>query len=182
MVKVRNTRPNKKVCLCVERHINNGIFLLLGSNKGDRLSNLLVAREQLGITCGPIIKSSSLYETEAWGMKDQPGFYNQIVKIETTLSPHELLDAALSIEKNMGRIREMKWGPRIIDIDILLYDDIVVQSENLVIPHPGIAERRFTLIPLAELAEDLVHPVLEKTIAKLLKDCSDTSTVKLVEL
>jgi 2-amino-4-hydroxy-6-hydroxymethyldihydropteridine diphosphokinase len=156
----------------------NHIYLLLGTNLGDRLQNLLVARNLIEITAGKIITESSIYETAAWGETDQPKFLNQVVEIDSDLHPHELLQELMNIESAMGRIRERKWGPRLIDIDILLYGEMIIQSETLTIPHPAMHQRRFTLLPLAEIAKDLVHPLLQKSIEDLLELCSDNLPVE----
>jgi 2-amino-4-hydroxy-6-hydroxymethyldihydropteridine diphosphokinase len=161
----------------VQNESTNHVFLLLGTNLGDRFENLLVARNHVAITTGKIITESSIYETAAWGKTDQGPFLNQVIEIETDSTPTALLAQLLSIESIMGRVREEKWGPRLIDLDILLYDEIIVQSESLTIPHPALHRRRFTLIPLAEIAANIVHPVLQKSIATLLKECSDDSAV-----
>lgn len=157
-------------------------FLLLGTNQGDRLQNLLVARERLEITIGRIIKASSVYETAAWGKTDQNDFFNQVICFLTELTPAELLNAILEIELSMGRIRSERWGPRIMDIDILLFGDVVVQSEVLTIPHPAMHLRRFTLVPLAEIAGERLHPQLGESINTLLEKCPDELGVRSVEL
>jgi 2-amino-4-hydroxy-6-hydroxymethyldihydropteridine diphosphokinase len=166
----------------VQNPLNNRVFLLLGTNLGNRSENLLVARKQVEITAGKIIRASSVYETAAWGNVDQANFFNQVVEIETNLAPVELLHAVLSIEEQMGRIREIKWGPRIIDIDILLYDEIIITTDFLSIPHPALHQRRFTLVPLAEIAAEQIHPVLQKTITELLSMCEDQLFVTKVNL
>jgi 2-amino-4-hydroxy-6-hydroxymethyldihydropteridine diphosphokinase len=144
---------------------------------GNRLENLNVAKTLIHECCGNIVASSSVYETAAWGMQQQPDFYNQVLKIETLLSPHQLLKKLLSIEKKMGRIRKEKYGSRIIDLDILLFNDEVVNDENLKIPHPHLPQRKFVLIPLNEIAENYFHPVEKKSIHHLLLNCNDTLNV-----
>lgn len=157
--------------------MTNAIFVLLGSNEGDPFANLITARECIRKDGAAIVRSSSLYKTAAWGMKEQPDFINQVLEISSTHPPHALLERLLLIEQRMGRVRRHKWGPRLIDIDLLLYRQEIVNSATLVIPHPGIIHRRFTLAPLAEIAPDLVHPVLKKTISELLDACADNSPV-----
>jgi 2-amino-4-hydroxy-6-hydroxymethyldihydropteridine diphosphokinase len=166
----------------VQNPLNNRVFLLLGTNLGIRLENLLVARQQVGITAGNIIRASSIYETAAWGKTDQANFLNQVIEIETSLAPVELLNTVLSIEERMGRSREVKWGPRTIDIDILLYDTIIITSDLLTVPHPSLHERRFTLVPLAEIAGNLMHPVFQQKIDLLLANCKDPLPVTKVDL
>lgn len=154
--------------------MSGGIYLLLGSNLGDRSQNLSRARNRIG----SVIASSSIYVTSAWGKTEQPDFYNQVIEVDSKLGPEDLLKNILSIEETMGRIRSEKWGPRIIDIDILFYRDVIIKSEQLTIPHPEIQNRKFTLIPLNELAPSMMHPVLKKTIQQLNTECSDPLEVK----
>lgn len=153
-----------------------GIYLLLGSNLGDKLANLINASKQIA-EIASIEKSSSVYETAAWGKTDQPSFYNVILKICTNLEPEYLLSKLLSIEENLGRVREEKWGARIIDLDILYYQDRVINTEFLKVPHPGIKDRKFTLIPLVEIASELIHPTFKKTNLELLEELNDNSSV-----
>ena len=150
----------------------NIAFLLLGGNLGDREATLAQAREAIGVL-GSISKASSLYETAAWGKTDQPAFLNQALELRTTLSARQLLRRLLKIEKKMGRERLEKYGPRIIDIDILLFNNEVHTYPLLKLPHPELPNRRFALAPLAEIAPDLVHPVLKKTIKEMLEECRD---------
>lgn len=148
-------------------------YLLLGSNEGDRHLWLSKAREQITDMCGSITQQSSIYETGAWGITDQPDFLNQVILVETALHPLTLLHAIQQIEKALGRQRDVKWGPRTLDIDILFYDDIVLNAPALIIPHPYLQDRRFTLAPLAEIAPELMHPVLHQTVIQLLQACPD---------
>ncbi len=157
--------------------MNNGIYLLLGTNLGDRLQNLAEARLHINSYAGKITRESQVYETLPWGVTEQPNYLNQVVEIETVLAPDNLLGVLLQIEKKMGRVRKDKWEARIMDIDILFYSDKVIQTEGLTIPHPRLQERNFTLIPLAELNPALIHPVLNKSIYELLECCPDTLTV-----
>lgn len=161
---------------------NKGVFLLLGSNEGDRLANLSQARTKLQQTAGTIVVRSSIYQTAAWGKTDQPDFYNQVIGIETSLEPFQLLEVCLEVERSMGRKRIEKWGSRIIDIDILLYHQQVIDDESLKIPHPGLPFRRFALTPLHEVASGFHHPVLKSDIQSLLNACQDPLWVEKLEL
>ena len=154
------------------------VYLLLGSNENNRLQNLASARSLIELQGGKILKQSALYETEAWGLKEQNSFFNQALLIETSFSPHQLLAILKAIEKEIGRVETVKWGPRVIDIDILFYGNEIVEQEDLKIPHPYLHERKFTLAPLNEIASEFVHPVFQKTIKLLLQECSDVSEVK----
>jgi 2-amino-4-hydroxy-6-hydroxymethyldihydropteridine diphosphokinase len=154
------------------------VFLLLGSNLGNAELHLKDAAEAIEIQAGPIIRASSVYSTKAWGKTDQPDFLNQVIEITFNKTPHELLDLILKIEIDLGRIRKEKWGARLIDIDILFFDNQHINEPDLKIPHPEIANRRFTLVPLAEIAPDLIHPLSEKKIIELLSECPDLLEVK----
>jgi 2-amino-4-hydroxy-6-hydroxymethyldihydropteridine diphosphokinase len=154
------------------------IYILLGSNLGDRPSNLSFARQEISRSIGEIITASSMYKTAAWGRLEQPDFYNQVIEINSTKSPEELLSGVLEIERKRGRIRKEKWGPRILDVDILLYGDSVIKNTDLTIPHPEIANRRFTLLPLAEIAPGLIHPVTRKSVNQMLTECPDSLAVE----
>jgi 2-amino-4-hydroxy-6-hydroxymethyldihydropteridine diphosphokinase len=158
-----------------------GVFLLLGSNEGDKNDFLRKAKERITAELGAIISSSSIYATAAWGKTDQSDFLNQVVEIQTSIEPQLLLEKILLIEKEIGRIRKEKWGPRPIDIDILFYSDRILATPALTIPHAGIPHRRFVLVPLLEIAPTLTHPVLNKSIEKLLKECDDILLVTKVE-
>ncbi len=145
-------------------------ILLLGSNKGARDKYLSKAWKEIQLNGIEIHQWSSIYETKAWGKTDQGDFLNQTIGIKTTLSPLELLHTLQGIEKKLGRERKEKWGPRRIDIDILYYENLSLNVEELKIPHPGIAQRQFTLIPLSEMIPDYIHPILKKTNQQLLKE------------
>ena len=153
-------------------------YILIGGNIGDPFNNLRMAKELMSEQCGTIIKESSIYQTAAWGLTDQPEFLNQVIILSTTLNPEILMRSLLSVEETMGRKRNIKFGPRIIDLDILLIDDFLIESELLNVPHPALQKRKFALIPLNEVAPDLVHPVENKTINKLLTDCKDELVVQ----
>jgi len=153
-------------------------YLLTGGNEGDRYLNMQQARTNIEHICGQLLQVSSLYETAAWGKTDQADFLNQVLLVETKLSPQELLSAILSIEEKGGRKRSVKNAPRSIDIDILFYDRLILEEPGLTIPHPRIAFRRFVLEPLNELSPDFIHPVLGKTMRQLLLECTDQLAVK----
>lgn len=148
-------------------------YLLLGTNLGKRDINLSMARGHIGEKIGTILYSSKIYETAAWGKEDQPDFLNQVIMLNTYLDPYSLLEELQKIEAIIGRQRKVKWGERIIDLDILFYEKEVINDERLTIPHADIPFRRFTLLPLQEIAAKLVHPVLHKTIDQLLAKCAD---------
>ena len=158
------------------------VFLLLGTNLGDRLQNLSAALQHIDARVGPLVRKSSVYSTAAWGHTDQPDFYNQVVETLPRLQAEALLQEVLNIERDMGRVRIKKWGERLIDIDVLFFGNLHIQGETLTVPHPQIPNRRFTLTPLAEIAGTMVHPVLNKTIDTLLKECTDPLPVTRLEL
>jgi 2-amino-4-hydroxy-6-hydroxymethyldihydropteridine diphosphokinase len=155
-------------------------YFSLGSNLGDRAANIAQAIEELGKRGVRVTRESSLYETEPVDLREQAWFLNSVVEAETELAPEQALAAALAVERTLGRERRVPKGPRVIDIDILFYGDRVVHSAEVEIPHPRMAERRFALVPLAELAPHVMHPVLRKTAAELLAETSDRSAVRRV--
>lgn len=140
---------------------------------GTRFENLGKTRVLISGSCGTIVKQSSVFETSAWGKTDQPDFLNQALELETTLDAGELLRSLLEIEQKMGRFRGEKYGPRIIDIDIILFNREIIDLPDLKVPHPQMQNRRFVLAPMAEIAPELEHPVLGKTMTRLLAECPD---------
>ncbi|HQW43081.1 MAG: 2-amino-4-hydroxy-6-hydroxymethyldihydropteridine diphosphokinase [Chitinophagaceae bacterium] len=156
----------------------NKAYLLTGGNLGNREENLATARDFINRQCGTITAASSLYETAAWGNTDQPSFLNQALEIETLFTARQLIRRILKVEKLMGRVREVKYGPRLIDIDILLFNNEKHNYPLLQLPHPEMQNRRFALLPLAEIAGDIIHPILLKKIEELLAECPDELEVK----
>jgi 2-amino-4-hydroxy-6-hydroxymethyldihydropteridine diphosphokinase len=153
-------------------------FLLLGSNLGNRQLFLQQAIIQIEAQIAPVTKTSSIYETQSWGVTDAPDYLNMVVVLQTNLPPRALLEILLHIEHELGRERRERWGARVIDIDILFYGDDIIDEPGLQIPHPRLHERRFTLEPLAELAPELIHPVLKHNIATLKTELKDSLVVK----
>ncbi len=156
----------------------SNLVLLLGTNLGDRIVNLQLAITLLRKELGTLVVESSIYETAAWGKTDQPNFLNQVVILKTNFSPQNSIQKILSIEKDLGRERLEKMGPRTIDIDILFFDNSIVKDENLTIPHPQLQYRKFVLEPLNELIPSFIHPILDKSVKVLLQECTDTLNVK----
>lgn len=160
----------------------NNIYLLLGSNLGNSRKHLHDAIKYIESELGIISKISAIYQTRAWGNTHQPDFLNQVVMVVSSLSPLEILSKILSIEALLGRTRTNKWEARIIDIDLLFYNNQCINETNLIVPHPYLHERSFTLIPLLEIAAEFCHPVLNKTIQQLCETLPDNLEVcKLVE-
>jgi 2-amino-4-hydroxy-6-hydroxymethyldihydropteridine diphosphokinase len=154
-------------------------YILSGSNLGDRMKMLLDAEALIATNAGIISAVSKVYETAAWGNTNQSSFLNKVIKITTPHSPEALLNILLEAELKLGRVRHEKWGPRTIDLDILYFNTEVIITTNLTVPHPEIANRRFTLVPLCDIAADYIHPIVKKSNIELLDLCNDQSEVKL---
>jgi 2-amino-4-hydroxy-6-hydroxymethyldihydropteridine diphosphokinase len=151
----------------------NSVFLIVGGNLGNRKKNLQTAATFIDEQVGTIIQSSKIYETEPWGLSDQPAFYNQVHLVKSKLGAQTIIDTILEIEEKMGRVRTIKNAARIIDIDILFFNQEIIDEPNLIIPHREIANRRFVLMPLNEIAPLMIHPVVKKNISELLSECKD---------
>ncbi len=156
------------------------VYLLLGSNEGDRAQWLDEATLELSLHCGDIVLKSAIYSTAAWGLEEQPDFLNMAVAINTHLSAEEFLKQIQAIEKKLGRQRSIKWGQRTLDIDILFYGNEIINQPNLTVPHPRMQDRRFVLVPLNDIAPNVMHPVFNKTVNTLLSDCIDPLEVNKV--
>ena len=157
------------------------VFISLGGNLGNTLEIFKNSYLEIEKKIGRITAFSNLYQTAAWGKTDQPDFLNQVISLETDLNPEKIMSELLDIELLFGRRRDIVWGPRILDLDILFLGNQIVSSENLTIPHPQIAHRRFVLIPMAEIAPDFLHPVLQQTILELLELTTDLQSVRVMD-
>ena len=157
----------------------NTLYVLLGGNLGDKKQIFTETRERLSAQIGKIVQQSAVYETEPWGFESEDVFWNQVLVLETCLSPIEILSNAKEIEAMLGRIRkEKQYDSRIIDIDILFFNNQIVSFDNLTIPHPRIQDRKFVLVPLNELVPDFTHPVFGKSMRQMLADCTDNLKVE----
>ena len=154
------------------------IFLSTGTNLGDRLGNLDQVNKLIEAQIGPILQYSTIYQTAAWGGIVQPDYYNQVLQIDSSLQVTAVLDECLTIENEMGRIRKERWGARVIDIDLLFYEDKIIENEKLILPHPRLHLRNFVLLPLSELAPNWQHPIFNKDIVTLVKECPDDLEAK----
>lgn len=153
--------------------MSHTVILHTGSNLGDRAAFLAAARDAIREHIGDILAASSIYETAAWGVEDQPAFLNQALSVSTRLSANAVLHTIQAIEQSAGREREVRWGARTLDIDVLSYDDMVLDTPALVLPHPRLSERNFVLAPLCDIAPEWRHPVLQRTAAELWAACPD---------
>lgn len=157
----------------------NNVFLAIGSNMGDRAWHIDSARQFLQSQVGELLKVSCLYETQPWGNPVQDPFLNQVVHVKTDLGPHALLQRLKGYEYDMGRKDTVRWGSRIIDIDILYYGHLILDRDDLQLPHPELTERNFVLVPLVEIAPDFLHPIFKLSNKELLEYCDDKSLVQL---
>jgi 2-amino-4-hydroxy-6-hydroxymethyldihydropteridine diphosphokinase len=157
----------------------NGIYLIIGGNLENRIRNLEYCRRLIAERIGQLMRVSGIYETAAWGKEDEPAYLNQVLLIHSEKSAEEVLTSSLAIEHELGRTRNKKWEARLIDIDILFYNNAVINLPNLHIPHPRMQDRKFVLFPLCEIAENYVHPLLNKTVSEMLTACKDPLEVKL---
>ena len=159
----------------------NVAYLCLGGNLGDRESSIKTAISKIGQEAGNVSSVSKIYETEAWGVTNQNAYLNLCIELKTELDPESLISALLKIEHDLGRERNLyhTYEPRIIDIDVLFYNDMVLEFNHLTVPHPRLHLRKFVLIPLNDVASSFMHPVFRKTVSELLEECPDNSEVKL---
>src|SRR6056297_2156687 len=162
----------------MESFTGYGAFIAMGTNLGDKLGNMKTALKKIEEKGNKVVLKSNIYETKPYGVKDQPIFYNAVIGVLTPYKPLALLNVLKSIEAEMGRKDTKKWGPRIIDLDIILYGDIVLDDERLTLPHPDFRNRDFVLRPLKEIARMIVDPISEKTIGELYNALEDDSCEK----
>ena len=158
------------------------VYLQLGSNLGDRLSILNTAVSKISTQVGDLLLLSKIYHSSPWGVEGQGDFLNQVILIESRYSAKLILEIILNIEKELGRVRIEKWGERVIDIDILFYNDEIVEASDLCVPHKYISKRKFVLLPLNEIAPNFIHPKYDKTITQLLEECLDEESVMIYEV
>jgi 2-amino-4-hydroxy-6-hydroxymethyldihydropteridine diphosphokinase len=160
----------------------NGIYIIIGGNLGDRLALIEDCKHKIEKEIGIISRSSSIYESASWGETDNPNYLNQVLYIESNFSAKEVLEKALEIEKELGRTRDKKWESRLIDIDILFFNEEIIDEKNLKIPHPHLQNRKFVLVPLNEIASEFIHPVFKKSVSYLLSICQDKLKVTVIIL
>ncbi|SNS54435.1 2-amino-4-hydroxy-6-hydroxymethyldihydropteridinediphosphokinase [Belliella buryatensis] len=159
----------------------NTVVLIIGGNMGDRVQLIAETTNKLIDRVGSLNKSSSIYETAAWGGNSEGAYLNQVLVLDTSLSPNQLLETIQNIENELGRVRGEKWGNRTMDIDVLYYNDLVISEEHLKVPHSYLPERKFVLIPLAEILPDQIHPILKLSNRELLTRCQDESSVDIYQ-
>ena len=155
----------------------SGVYLIIGGNLGNRMQNIRMCQQELQVYLGPIVSQSSLYETAAWGNTSSPSYLNQVLFFQTDKTPETVLAICLQIEQRMGRHRTTKWASREIDIDILFYDQEIIEQDHLKIPHPHAHQRRFVMTPMKELAPNFIHPSFQKTMETLWQECPDSLSV-----
>lgn len=155
----------------------NTVYIQLGSNIGERESFITKSMHKVEDDIGKIITASSIFETTAWGNENQNNFLNSVIEIKTPFDAFTILQKSQEIENNLGRKRSDKWGERTIDIDILFYNNKIINTKELTVPHPLIQKRKFVLVPLSEIAPNYMHPILKKNISTLLSECKDTQKV-----
>ena len=155
----------------------NTVYIQLGSNIGERKSFITKSMHKVEDDIGKIITASSIFETTAWGNENQNNFLNSVIEIKTPFDALNVLQKSQEIENNLGRKRSDKWGKRTIDIDILFYNNKIINTKELTVPHPLIQKRKFVLVPLSEIAPNYMHPILKKNISTLLSECKDTQKV-----
>lgn len=158
--------------------IKKSVFICLGSNLNDPVSQLKEARNHIEHQISRIMACSSIYQTEAWGLRKQPDYFNQVIRLDSTRTAEKILFILLDIETRMGRKRTGVWEPRIIDLDILFYGQDRINKKNLIVPHPRLHERLFNLVPLMEIAPNWVHPIFGKTVVELAEICPDALMVR----
>ncbi len=154
------------------------LLLQLGSNMGNSKIQFVKAQQHIIELIGNIKNASSLYISAAWGFEAQPDFLNQVIEVETTMPAQKIISTIQGIEEKMGRERNVLYGPRIIDIDILFFNDEIIKTKTLIVPHPLLEQRRFVLEPLKEIVPNFIHPILRKSIIQLVDECTDTLNVQ----
>ena len=159
----------------------NEVFISLGTNLGDRQENLKTAILEIASRLGTVVRQSSIYQTKPWGKNNQPDFLNQVIVVLSEKTPQDCLFILSSIEKQMGRKRFEKWDARIIDLDLLYVNDFIINTATLTLPHPGIPQRRFVLVPMVEIDPDFIHPQLQKSQKQLLDECTDLLDVMILK-
>ncbi|RTL52085.1 MAG: 2-amino-4-hydroxy-6-hydroxymethyldihydropteridine diphosphokinase [Sphingobacteriales bacterium] len=156
-------------------------YILLGSNLGNRIAFIHAAINEIEKQCGQLIAASSIYETEAWGVEQQPPYLNQVIAITTSLLPEQLMQTLLDIELQLGRKRTKRFAERTIDLDILLINNLIIYTSLLTVPHPAMQQRKFVLLPLQEIAPQIIHPLTQLSITEMLQACTDTLRVEKIE-